>query len=552
MAKNRISINEIDLETLIDYMDRDVIERDASTPNEKSRLEKHVDALRDYYYNMDGNGMDYVIESKTTSDDYGKTIILAEPIADDSGIGKVYDANSCQYTIKTMVTCTETYSATKLDNPTADEIASATKSYDNVALMTADLAQKSTSKVRCINMLKISNKGGTSKVKTSISTKMDGGISATDESFGLPTKAKLIEYVFGSASRMTGTVYKVGSSYYAEKVVNDITEYSPDTMISGFSNMDTAIDSAKTDGTFYVSTYYGIRGSLLEDNLGEINDQTRFFENLEYLFENGCSITDSGKVSAYRTDYLDNAKVNLQSLFDLYSEEKRLYEEYMVTGKLSRVRSYSEMNDYEHIILVKPETTGVSEPEFSEAYLTESELAELHSKAEAVNPYIRIREYDRYSTIEERYRHMCMEAVAAKMANIAETGTKTYGQELVSSQNSTIKRKGICKSDFKSYMKNLMLFYFYGDESISEHKLTKTGEYYSDENTGDSISRYLSSHNRYYYSKINSASADNISYDDDVDYISVYTLYHDKSLKSYNDLQMSGVEDKLSDGWRIM
>ena len=100
MSKSYISLNEINLDTLVDYVDKSVITSVILNP--------HVNALRDYYFNSDIN---FIINNKLTPDDLNNFILCIDSIySSDSTSGTLEEGNA-KYTIKIKTNINYVYDA---------------------------------------------------------------------------------------------------------------------------------------------------------------------------------------------------------------------------------------------------------------------------------------------------------------------------------------------------------------------------------------------------------------------------------------------------------
>ena len=100
MSKSYISLNEINLDTLVDYVDKSVITSGILNP--------HVNALRDYYFNSDIN---FIINNKLTPDDLNNFILCIDSIySSDSTSGTLEEGNA-KYTIKIKTNINYVYDA---------------------------------------------------------------------------------------------------------------------------------------------------------------------------------------------------------------------------------------------------------------------------------------------------------------------------------------------------------------------------------------------------------------------------------------------------------
>ena len=105
MNKSYISLNEINLDTLVDYVDKTTIA--------SGIFENHASALRDYYFNSNIN---FIIDNKLKKEeDFNKWILCIDSIyASDSTSGTL-DEDNVKYTVKIKTGIVYEYKAEKVD-----------------------------------------------------------------------------------------------------------------------------------------------------------------------------------------------------------------------------------------------------------------------------------------------------------------------------------------------------------------------------------------------------------------------------------------------------
>ena len=245
-----------------------------------------------------------------------------------------------------------------------------------------------------------------------------------------------------------------------------------------------------------------------------------------------------------------NAKLNIQSLFDLYSEENRIYQEYLI-GENKQSNYFKTFNDYEQVVLYKPNEKTASKESFNIKDITSTEANKLLKQAEDVGQYIRLKEYERFSKIDERYNYLLKEELIKKQLSAENTTSlRTPVGNIYNKNARAIQYKPPCKIDFKEYLSNLLSFYFYNDNDQQEYKLNnKINGFGTVEKQKSSFSKYLQSHKSYYYDKINNAININNKYYAECDEIKVYTIY-------YEDIDQSetfkNIVEDLKNNWRFL
>ena len=100
MNKNYISLNEINLDTLVDYVDKTVIE--------SGNINTHASALRDYYFN---SNIDFIINNKLKEVDYNKFILCIDSIYTSDSSSGTLDEGNAKYTVKIKTQIDAIYAA---------------------------------------------------------------------------------------------------------------------------------------------------------------------------------------------------------------------------------------------------------------------------------------------------------------------------------------------------------------------------------------------------------------------------------------------------------
>ena len=118
MNKNYISLNEINLDTLVDYIDKTVIE--------SGNIDTHASALRDYYFNSNINFIinnQYKLKKLTETD---KFILCIDSIYTSDSASGTLDEGNAKYTVKIKTPIKCVYAAeivtTLPDNITPEEV----------------------------------------------------------------------------------------------------------------------------------------------------------------------------------------------------------------------------------------------------------------------------------------------------------------------------------------------------------------------------------------------------------------------------------------------
>lgn len=522
MSKSYISLNEINLDTLVDYVDKSVITSGVLTP--------HVNALRDYYFNSDIN---FIINNKLTPDDLNNFILCIDSIySSDSTSGTLEEGNA-KYTIKIKTSINYVYDAeqaTELPNNIVAEEVTGTVTDEN------KYTESHTEILDLVEVLILNNEIISVIILGKDNNKM----------FELPTASKVSDYLKATESVSCRYIKTNTGNYKLEISDVRLPNYPTNVSVTDFNTFKNILDNKyKFEVTAYIP-----RGSLLLEEKSKLSDKDTFMSNLQNCYENGYTLSDVSKVSPYRADYLTNTKLNIQGMFDLYSEENRLYQEYLI-GENKNGNYFRSFGNYEQVILYKPSTITASNEKFNIETITPEEATRLLKEAEDVGPYIRLKEYERFSTIDERYIYLLKEKIRDKQINKSNTTSlRTPVGNISNKTERVIQYKPTCKSDFKEYLTNLLSFYFYNDIDERMYEIIPNPKGLGKvEKKEISFSKYLQSHHNYYYNKIHNAVNTNNKYDNECNEIKIYTIYYNDDDQS--EIFKSIVAD-LKNGWRFL
>ena len=528
MNKSYISLNEINLDTLVDYVDKTAIE--------SGIFENHASALRDYYFNSNIN---FIIDNKLKKEeDFNKWILCIDSIyASDSTSGTL-DEDNVKYTVKIKTGIVYEYTATKVEtlpNGIIPEEVSGTITADNKYI-------EGYNKILDLVEILILN-------KKTFYVKVLG--RDNDKTFILPTKLEVSDYL-ESNENVSCRYIKINNGNVYKLTIESVTlSYYPENVsVTDFNTFKQEFEKPSNKKYQFQVSAYIPRGSLLLEEKSNLSDKDAFMSNLQNYYEGGYTLSDISKVSPYRSDYLSNTKLNIQALFDLYSEENRIYQEYLI-GENKQSNYFKTFNDYEQVVLYKPNEKTTSKESFNIKDITSIEANKLLKQAEDVGPYIRLKEYERFSTIDERYNYLLKEELIKKQLSTENTTSlRTPVGNIYNKNARVIQYKPPCKIDFKEYLSNLLSFYFYNDNDQQEYELNnKINGFGTVEKQKSSFSKYLQSHKSYYYDKINNAININNKYSDECNEIKVYTIY-------YEDIDQSetfkNIVEDLKNNWRFL
>ena len=523
MNKNYISLNEINLDTLVDYVDKTVIE--------SGNINTHASALRDYYFN---SNIDFIINNKLKEVDYNKFILCIDSIYTSDSSSGTLDEGNAKYTVKIKTQIDAIYAAerptTLPDNITPELVVGGMMDKDNNKYYSQYMKL-----LDLVEVIVLNNEIFSVKVLGK-----DNG-----RSFKLPTKFEVADYLV-SNEYVSSRYISFGDLYKLNIESVTLKNYPTDINETNFFIFKNKLDKKyKFEVTSHIP-----RGSLLLEEKSKLSDKDVFMSNLQNYYESGYTLSDISKISPYRSDYLVNAKLNIQALFDLYSEENRIYQEYLI-GENKQSNYFKTFNDYEQVVLYKPNEKTTSKDSFNIKDITSIEATKLLKQAEDVGPYIRLKEYERFSTIDERYNYLLKEELIKKQLSTENTTSlRTPVGNIYNKNARVIQYKPPCKIDFKEYLSNLLSFYFYNDNDQQEYKLNnKINGFGTVEKQKSSFSKYLQSHKSYYYDKINNAININNKYSDECNEIKVYTIY-------YEDIDQSetfkNIVEDLKNNWRFL
>lgn len=525
MNKSYISLNEINLDTLVDYVDKTAIE--------SGIFENHASALRDYYFNSNIN---FIIDNKLKKEeDFNKWILCIDSIYTSDSTSGTLDEDNVKYTVKIKTGIVYEYTATKADtlpNGIIPEEVSGTITADNKYIEAYN---------RILDLVEILILN-----KETFYVKVLG--NDNDKSFKLPTKLEVSDYLESNENvscryikLKNGNVYKLT----IDSVSLPLPNYPTNVTVTNFETFKEGLDKKYQ---FQVSAYIP-RGSLLLEEKSNLSDKDAFMSNLQNYYEGGYTLSDISKVSPYRSDYLSNTKLNIQALFDLYSEENRIYQEYLI-GENKKSNYFTTFKDYEQVILYKPDVTEASNDiNFNLMTITPEEANELLREAEDVGPYVRLKEYERFSTIDERYNYLLNEKLTKKQLNEENTvSVRSPAGNIYNKKLRLIQHNPPCRLDFKEYLTNLLSFYFYNDTDQVEYKITaKENGFGKVEKQKLSFSKYLQTHKSLYYDKIHTAANISNKYYDNCNKIKVYTIYYDEDADQSKTF--ANIVTDLKNGW---